>query len=88
MSSYTPTARIRVQLDHTTDPYTSLTRGDTGTVSFVDSLGTLHVKWDNGSTLGLVFGEDTWTVIETAHEEVTKLSHEIAIRLLPTLQDR
>jgi hypothetical protein len=29
----------------------------------VDSMGTVHVKWDSGSTLGLIQGEDQWTVL-------------------------
>jgi hypothetical protein len=29
----------------------------------VDDLGTVHVRWDNGSTLGLVPGEDRWEEI-------------------------
>lgn len=32
--------------------------GTQGTVIAVDSLGTIHTKWDNGSCLGLAFGED------------------------------
>jgi hypothetical protein len=43
----------RVRLDHTADPYTTLTPGTLGTVSFVDSMGTVHVAWDNGSRLGM-----------------------------------
>lgn len=33
--------------------------GTKGTVSFVDSVGTVHVNWDNGSSLGAVYGEDS-----------------------------
>ena len=44
----------RVRLMHVNDPYTKLERGELGTVMRVDSLGTVHVKWDSGSTLGLV----------------------------------
>lgn len=44
----------RVRLISTSDPYTTLTAGCEGTVAFVDDLGTVHVKWDNGSHLGLV----------------------------------
>jgi Domain of unknown function (DUF4314) len=29
----------------------------------VDDLGTIHVKWDNGSTLGLVPGQDSFRVV-------------------------
>ena len=32
--------------------------GTTGTVIGVDDLGTIHVNWDNGSGLGVAFGED------------------------------
>lgn len=50
----------RVRLIATTDPYTHLAPGDEGTIMFVDDAGTVHVNWDNGSTLGLIPGEDTW----------------------------
>ena len=32
--------------------------GTRGTVQYVDDIGTIHVKWDNGSSLGLAYGED------------------------------
>lgn len=32
--------------------------GTLGTVMSVDDIGTIHVKWDNGSTLGVAYGED------------------------------
>ena len=32
--------------------------GTLGTVKYVDDIGTIHVVWDNGSTLGIVAGED------------------------------
>lgn len=54
----------RIQLQYTNDPYTTLKQGDQGVVDFVDDLGTIHVKWDNGSSLGIVpaFG-DRYTLI-------------------------
>jgi hypothetical protein len=51
----------RVTLLFTSDPYTNLTRGDEGVVDYIDDIGTVFVKWDNGSRLGLVEGEDLWT---------------------------
>lgn len=55
-SYYTPGTRvILVQMD---DPYTKLQAGDMGTVKCVDDIGTIHVKWDRGGSLGIVFGED------------------------------
>lgn len=53
----------RVRLISTGDPYTRLITGDTGTVRRIDDLGTVHVKWDSGSALGLVPGEDSWVIL-------------------------
>ena len=44
----------RVRLVSTSDRYTELGTGD---------LGTVHVKWDSGSALGLVPGEDSWVIL-------------------------
>lgn len=38
--------------------------GAVGKVSFVDDMGTIHVNWENGSSLGVAFGEDICRVIE------------------------
>jgi hypothetical protein len=43
----------RVKLLHCNDQHTKLEPGLLGTISFVDDLGTVHVRWDNGSLLGL-----------------------------------
>lgn len=40
------------------DSYTTLKPGDRGTVNFVDDTATVFVDWDNGSSLGVVYGED------------------------------
>ena len=48
----------RVELVHMNDPYSKLRPGDQGTVDFVDDTATVFVLWDNGSTLGVVYGED------------------------------
>lgn len=49
----------RVELTRMSDPYnTSLQPGEQGTVIHVDDIGTIHVDWDNGSSLGVVFRED------------------------------
>lgn len=53
----------RVRLIRCSDPYTRLSPGDEGTVSFVDDLGTVHVAWDSGSSLGLVYREDEYEVV-------------------------
>lgn len=56
-------AGTTVELVHMDDPYTSLTAGDKGTVRHVDDMGTVHISWDCGSSLGAVYGEDIITKI-------------------------
>jgi hypothetical protein len=46
------------------DPYTKLQPGEKGTVIGVDDMGTIHVNWDQGSSLGVAFGEDECRKIE------------------------
>jgi len=49
----------RVELTKMADPYnTTLLPGEKGTVMHIDDIGTIHVRWDCGSHLGVVFGED------------------------------
>ena len=52
-------AGTRAELVHMDDPYNhKLIPGCRGTVRAVDSIGTIHVDWDCGSNLGIVYGED------------------------------
>lgn len=54
----------RVELIHMDDPYnTNLIPGCKGTVYRVDDIGTIHVQWDCGSSLGVVYGEDVFKKI-------------------------
>ena len=58
------TEGTRVELTRMSDPYrTDLVSGCRGTVQFVDDMGTIHVSWDIGSSLGVVYGEDVCKVI-------------------------
>lgn len=42
------------------DPYSRLQPGDQGVVEYVDDAGTIHMRWDRGSSLGLVPGVDSF----------------------------
>ena len=61
---YPPGTRVR--LTEMKDPYSPVPPGTLGTVDHVDSIGTLHMKWDNGRALGLIPGEDNFSVIGQA----------------------
>jgi len=50
----------RIELIQLNDPYTTIPPGTRGTVRFVDDIGTVHPAWDNGRSLGLVPGEDSF----------------------------
>lgn len=55
----------RVELIKMNDPYRHFDAGIKGTVSCVDDTGTIHVDWDNGSHLGIVYGEDSCRKLDT-----------------------
>ena len=52
----------RVKLHQLNDPHTKIESGTFGTVSMVDDVGTVHVDWESGQRLGLVMGEDQWSI--------------------------
>ena len=50
----------RIQLDHMEDPWAPVPPGTRGTVAYVDDIGQIGMKWDNGRSLSLVPGEDSF----------------------------
>lgn len=61
-------AGTRIRLIHMNDPYSPIESGMTGTVTHVDDMGTLHMKWDSGRSLGICPDEDSFEVIEKEAE--------------------
>ena len=53
----------RVKLVSMDDPQAPA-KGSFGTVIYVDSTGTIHVSWDCGSSLGVIYGEDKIEKVE------------------------
>ena len=53
----------RVELIHMDDKQAPKP-GTKGTVNHVDDMGTIHVSWETGSSLGLIPGVDSFKVIE------------------------
>ena len=50
----------RVECICMNDPFAPVPSGTRGSVAFVDDMATIHCNWDNGSSLGLVRGEDSF----------------------------
>ena len=58
---YPPGTKIQcIKMD---DPYHAIAPGSIGTVDYVDDSGTIHMSWENGSSLGLIPGEDRFKII-------------------------
>ena len=73
----------RLSLISMDDPYSKLLPGDRGTVKHVDDGGTIHMSWDKGGSLGLVYGEDSFrklTPEELAQEQKNNQSFSKAKR--------
>lgn len=57
----------RIKLSKCNDVHTQLEPGTLGTVESVDDAGTVHVLWDNGVRLGLVWDDgDRWSILAPA----------------------
>lgn len=72
--SYPPGSRIL--LYQRTDPYAPVPSGTRGTVRYVDDAGQLGVAWDNGRSLSLIPGVDSFrklTQQEIAQEQGMKM---------------
>jgi hypothetical protein len=67
----------RVELISCTDQFTDLKPGDQGVVRYVDDIGTCHIIWDNGSSLGMALGEDVIKklpqIAETIIDQINKV---------------
>lgn len=53
----------RIEMVSMEDPFSPIEPGAQGTVDCVDDVGTLHCKFDNGRTLGVIPGEDSFKTI-------------------------
>ena len=51
------------------DDYCPIESGTCGTVEFVDDAGTLHCKFDNGRTLGVIPGVDDFHIVSEDSEQ-------------------
>ena len=54
----------RIELHFMPDDLRPIKPGTCGTVRFVDDIGTLHCEFDDGRMLGVIWGVDSFSVIE------------------------
>ena len=66
----------RIELISMSDPYAPVPSGTKGTVSFVDDMGTIHPKWDNGRSLGVIVGEDEFRKLSQSEIEAEQQARE------------
>lgn len=52
-----------VELDNMNDPQAPPI-GTCGKICHIDDMGQIHVKWENGSGLALIYGEDQFHIVK------------------------
>lgn len=65
----------RIELFEMNDPYAPVLEGTKGTVEFVDDMGQISMKWDNGRTLALIPEVDKFKVIKEVSMNAKTLLH-------------
>jgi hypothetical protein len=65
----------RICLDYMDDP-NPIESGTNGRVEFVDDAGTVHCKFDNGRTLGIIPGEDHFHIVEQELDKTDEQTEE------------
>lgn len=63
---------MQVELESMSDTY-AIANGTKGVIDHVDSVGTIHVNWENGSNLGLIVGEDKFNIINNEKNVIENL---------------
>lgn len=60
---------LRIRMIDMDDQY-AVDEGMEGTIIRIDDLGTIHVKWDDGSTLGVIPGIDKYELLPSPEDQI------------------
>jgi hypothetical protein len=60
---------LRIRMIDMDDQY-GVDEGMEGTIIRIDDLGTIHVKWDDGSTLGVIPGIDKYELLPSPEDQI------------------
>lgn len=69
------TKGTRIELIEMDDPYAPVLEGTKGTVEFVDDMGQIAMRWDNGRTLALIPNVDKFNIIQEVKMNAKTLLH-------------
>lgn len=59
----------RIRLTKMRDEKQPVPNGTMGTVTGIDDIGTIHMNWDNHSSLGLIKDLDTFCIVDEKKEK-------------------
>lgn len=62
----------RIKLIHMSDPFHPVPPNTIGTVAGVDDMGTIHMSWENGSSLGIIPNEDSFIKLDHPSKKKNK----------------
>jgi len=71
-TSHDPVAEegMRIRIIHMDDD-NGVDEGMEGTITKIDSLGTIHVRWDDGRQLGVIYGIDDYQLLPKVEDQTT-----------------
>lgn len=69
-NEYPPGTKVRCK--YMDDPFHPVPSGALGIVDKVDDTGMIHVSWENGSYLGLIYGVDSFEKTNTKTKRLDK----------------
>ena len=68
----------RIELISMNDPFAPVPSGMRGSVDYVDDAGQIHMKWDNGRTLAVLPGVDSFRKLTPEEIEAESPTEDIS----------